>query len=324
MAQSANFFGLRRGSTKSLTFATYEGKQITKDRVTNVKNPQTLKQMQQRLKLPLVANFTSALNGIVNHSYEGVDYGNKSIRKCRQLNLQQGKLYVASYVYKGSMDCGVASFNVSQGSLPEVPATINVTDGSYYGKSEIIKANLYEGEAAPDTDSEITDEQQEYLKSLFTANYQDIDQLTFIVAIPSAESSLNIDDETLEYYYRHTFVIARLILDPDRNSENEPWKWGADGTLKTTYITLGYNAEDGLTVKPNVPGAASNSVEMFGIIASKKDDSIWRRSTCDLATHVSDYEVTFEKAEPTYLKNEASSDRYLNTGSDSVNVLGGN
>jgi outer membrane protein assembly factor BamA len=51
MAQSKSFFGLRRGSTKSLTFQVFEGKQVTKDRVYNVKNPQTDGQILQRMKL---------------------------------------------------------------------------------------------------------------------------------------------------------------------------------------------------------------------------------------------------------------------------------
>ena len=47
MAQSKGFFGLRKGSTKSLTFSTLDGKQITKDRVYDVKNPRTENQMRQ-------------------------------------------------------------------------------------------------------------------------------------------------------------------------------------------------------------------------------------------------------------------------------------
>ena len=38
MAKSANYFGLRKGSTKSHTFSVVDGKQITKDRVEGCKN----------------------------------------------------------------------------------------------------------------------------------------------------------------------------------------------------------------------------------------------------------------------------------------------
>ena len=48
MAKSKSFFGLRRGSTKSLTFQVLDGVQITKDRVSEVKNPRSVSQMKQR------------------------------------------------------------------------------------------------------------------------------------------------------------------------------------------------------------------------------------------------------------------------------------
>ena len=41
MAKSANYFGLRTGSTKSHTFSVVDGKQITKDRVEGGKDPRT-------------------------------------------------------------------------------------------------------------------------------------------------------------------------------------------------------------------------------------------------------------------------------------------
>ena len=54
MAQSKGFFGLRKGSTKSLTFSTLDGKQITKDCVYDVKNPRTESQMRQRMLMTTV------------------------------------------------------------------------------------------------------------------------------------------------------------------------------------------------------------------------------------------------------------------------------
>lgn len=83
MAKSKSFFGLRTGSTKSLTFQTYRGQQITKDRVTSVSNPQTISQMDQRLLLPMVANARTRLSGLIDHSFEGVPYGYQSLQNSR-------------------------------------------------------------------------------------------------------------------------------------------------------------------------------------------------------------------------------------------------
>ena len=117
MAKSKSFFGLRTGSTKSLTFSVYRGTQVTKDRVTRVANPRTVAQMQQRAKVPLVAAARVALAGLVDHSFEGVPYGQASLQKFSSLNLANGALNVASYTPNGVSNMGCADFIVSQGSL---------------------------------------------------------------------------------------------------------------------------------------------------------------------------------------------------------------
>ena len=117
MAKSKSFFGLRTGSTKSLTFSVYRGTQVTKDRVTRVANPRTIAQMQQRAKVPLVAAARVALAGLVDHSFEGVPYGQASLQKFSSLNLVNGALKVVSYPPNGVSNMGCADFIVSKGSL---------------------------------------------------------------------------------------------------------------------------------------------------------------------------------------------------------------
>ena len=117
MAKSKSFFGLRTGSTKSLTFQVYRGQQITKDRVTRVTNPRTTLQMEQRSKLPIVAAARSALKGLVDHSWEGVPYGEQSLRTFSSKNLSAGALKVYSYASPDAPSPGIAEYQVSQGSL---------------------------------------------------------------------------------------------------------------------------------------------------------------------------------------------------------------
>ena len=63
MATSKSFFGKRRGSTKNFTFAVFNGKQVTKEKAEQVKNPRTLAQMRNRM---IPHNFLSCLR-----SHEG-------------------------------------------------------------------------------------------------------------------------------------------------------------------------------------------------------------------------------------------------------------
>ena len=119
MARSKSFFGLRTGSTKSLTFQVYRGQQITKDRVYRVSNPRSDAQMKQRAIIPIVAASRAALKGLVDHSFEGVNYGNDSLKKFSELNLRSGALMVESYAPNGYSNPGFASLMVSTGSLSD-------------------------------------------------------------------------------------------------------------------------------------------------------------------------------------------------------------
>lgn len=120
---------MRTKSTKSLTFSTWRGMQITKDRVSHVSNPQTASQMGQRLKMPLVAQARTKLKGLVNHSFQGVDYGYKSLYQFSSLNLKKDAITIGEYAPKGISDMGAANYIVSSGSLS--PFLIAVSNDDY-------------------------------------------------------------------------------------------------------------------------------------------------------------------------------------------------
>ena len=89
MAQSKSFFGLRRGSTKSLTFQVFNGKQVTKDRVESVKNPRTPAQMDQRMLMKTVGAAYSAMREIVDHSFQGYSYGMQNMSHFLSVNAEK-------------------------------------------------------------------------------------------------------------------------------------------------------------------------------------------------------------------------------------------
>lgn len=122
MAQSKSFFGIRRGSTKSLTFSVYNGKQVTKDRVTEIKNPRSTKQMVQRAYMASALKAYAAMKSICDHSRENVSYGQKTMNqfisdnvnmlrtKAKNVNLSE---------FKGNVVKN--PWIISKGSLPTVP-----------------------------------------------------------------------------------------------------------------------------------------------------------------------------------------------------------
>ena len=118
MAQSKSFWGLRRGSTKTLTFSVYNGKQVTKDRVTDVKNPRSSAQMKQRAIMATALRGYSALKEICDHSFEGITYGQKSMNyfvaeNARMIRSAAPKVNLSSYKNISVPN----SYIISKGSL---------------------------------------------------------------------------------------------------------------------------------------------------------------------------------------------------------------
>lgn len=134
MAQSKSFFGLRRGSTKSLTFQVLNGKQITKDRVYNVKNPQSLAQMQQRALMATVIVAYSKMKTICDHSYEGIEVGSKTMGEFIKTNLFELKkdvpdINLTEYKSGQFADNG---YIVSKGTLDSLPNSTDEIESVYY------------------------------------------------------------------------------------------------------------------------------------------------------------------------------------------------
>lgn len=86
MAKSPSFFGLRRGSTKTLTFSVDKGQQITKDRVQGGRNPRTPEQMAQRMCMATASAAYAQMKQIVDHSFEGVVYGSQTMAEFIRVN----------------------------------------------------------------------------------------------------------------------------------------------------------------------------------------------------------------------------------------------
>ena len=134
MAQSKSFFGLRKGSTKSLTFQVLNGKQITKDRVYNVKNPQSLAQMQQRALMATVISAYSHMKEICDHSFEGIEVGSKTMAEFMKTNLNTLKISVPSInlsEYKMG-NYAQNSYIISKGTLVPLEASEKTSEESTF------------------------------------------------------------------------------------------------------------------------------------------------------------------------------------------------
>lgn len=129
MAKSKSFFGLRRGSTKTLTFSVFNGKQVTKDRVESVKNPRSLAQMVQRMCLATSSAAYAAMKEIVDHSFEGVTYGLNNMSEFIRQNTKAIKAAALAqahdqFAFNPYQDRSLygGAFIMSAGSASPIPA----------------------------------------------------------------------------------------------------------------------------------------------------------------------------------------------------------
>lgn len=322
MAISKSFFGLRSGSTKSLTFSTYRGQQVTKDRVTAINNPQSEQQMKQRLLVPMVASARAALKDLVNHSFEGVSYGEESLKTFSALNLSKGALNVISYVPKGAATTGQADFIISRGSLTPIILETGASDGGAYTKNCTItnvKLPKATDELTPFANGTMN---ALYLKQLLADNpiLSEGDQLTFLLQYAGDEFEFQGgEDNPLGGYYDR-FLISRLILDTNTRQE-----WTRETGASNSGITDGFIKISQSTLTP-VYSLAEGKLMAGCAILSRKNDTTWLRSTArmtDLSNSNGEYAIGYDEAVYSYLKTTSRSAKYLNSGTDGVGITGG-
>lgn len=345
MAKSTNFFGLRRGSTKAHTFQVYRGMQITKDRVTAVSNPQSDAQMQQRLKLPIVSQARSTLRDLVNHSWEGITYGETSLKKFSEVNLAKGSLNITAYVPKNIMDTGISDLQISDGSLTtayQFESVNQTTPDEELDKLpcqidfslDTTLENPYTLASAYAKGAAIDDEIIEYIKKAF--NLEDNDQLTFLIQRQGDEYTW-ADSDGNEYVGNyHRFTISRLIMNKDKATQ---WKvyQATEANSSVLKLTDGYmvlrivtneTADTYISVGLADLGLNSKIVAATSVF-SRQVDNVWRRSKAKLII-ASNLPATipstmdYNTVVTTYLKASTISNRYLNTGTEGVGITGGN
>ena len=342
MARSKSFFGLRTGSTKSLTFQVYRGQQITKDRVYRVSNPRTEAQMTQRALIPIVAAARSALKGLIDHSFEGVAYGEASLKEFSKQNLRAGALSVISYSPNGVSNPGFADLIVSNGSI-NVPYTVKSTENH-----NVVTDNGHQTPPFkfPKADAGASaDVILKYLETYARTNNVAIiapgTQLSFLTIYQSGTVKVNTGGVTIDVPTSGFSIDRIYIPDGDSDSENAKainGQWTvmdpvAQDARKAVLVNkngdyivfeTGYgNVEDGpinITCTPKV--IAANNCGM-ALILSRYENGVWKRSPSRLTIGFEPTTpYTFEDWLSTYQTTGSASKKYLNTGDESTGIQG--
>lgn len=252
MAQSKGFFGLRKGSTKSLTFSVLDGKQITKDRVYDVKNPRTEAQMRQRMLMTTIGAAYKTLKSVADHSFEGYSSGMQCMRQFNSRNLNRFKQAAAA---KGSVafneykdgDVNPMPFILASGSLPGFAFKFDETSNlEIVGEKEDADFTTAEGIYA-------------------ALGVQRNDLITFCTVIGEGTTTNGV------YSYKaENFNIVRLYCDKS-GSVTKP----ADAF---TISTNNDQATIAMSTAANAITIKTGEADFGAVIQSRKNDSGWLRS----------------------------------------------
>ena len=252
MAQSKDFFGLRKGSTKSLTFSVLDGKQITKDRVYDVKKPRTESQMRQRMLMTTIGAAFKTLKSIADHSFEGYSSGMQCMRQFNSRNLNRFKQAAAA---KGSVafnkykdgDINPLPFILASGSLPGFSFKFDTTSNlEIVGEKEDADFTTAEGIYA-------------------ALGVQRNDLITFCTVIGEG-TTLN----GVYSYKAERFNIVRLYCDKS-GAVSKP----ADAF---TISTNNDQASVSMSTAANAITIKTGEADFGAVIQSRKNDSGWLRS----------------------------------------------
>lgn len=251
--------------------------------VATVANPQTLAQMSQRMKLTPVQNFYRGLQGLLNHSWQGVKYKNPSRLHFYSQAMRALSTYGVPYVPKGDRTFVPWSFPVSSGSIAvDTKATSVDGAGAAFGM-------LFSGSAST---------WGEYSQALIEANpgLKNGDQLTLLVVISTP------DENYIPLYNRINVDIASESSIAEAQQGN------------TVYI----NGNELM-----VQSLGQNNVAAAAIIVSRLENSVWQRSNSVMAVSPAIKSLynssnAFNTMLESYRKqNNSSSDWYLNDGTPS-------
>lgn len=313
MAQSKGFFGLRKGSTKSLTFSTLRGKQITKDRVFGGANPQTLTQARQRSKVATYTQLWKVVSPICDHAFEGLSQGDANRRAFMSANL---KLNDQMVIPKGGKDAILTKFVVSDGSLPPIVVNENNKPLNISFPNDV--------DALPGIALK-----RDYYEMLLEDNpiLREGDQLTFLT-IYDQEVNINYLDHTVSgaslrfdrmiIPYVNSDVSEKDYVDPNNGTIVAG---GTEEALQIEFTNSAFRINTDTNTVTLVSGETNNNKygQVIGIILSRFVNGKWRRSPCTINTYnLTGFNIRInQQFLLSYTKSyNSDSPLYLNEGED--------
>lgn len=346
MAKGNPLLGTLRRSIGDVTFFRRNGEQISRARIRQIANPRTDAQTIRRLAFSSASKTAQHLRGIVDHSFQGVKYGQASVNHFVSLLSKEIGTFMEGAIVDtstspfgtapvlpfaaGGVACGAKAL-ISSGDLAGMPFEFD--SGSPGG---ILIGNSLD----PNEWADISD-----LAGATIADYPALfgvpfsDQITFVVGAPV---ELDYISET-ELFYGVRFAVVRLNFNTDMPTHTTLFVTDGASALKFNtgvvdwtrtspemryaQILMGQGQRMAIMQgSKDVTGTfADNDVCLCGVITSRYENNAWRRSTTRLVQTpktitqsavayeqnygYNDIQSTIELSVP---QRKAAEDKYLN------------
>lgn len=316
MGKDNLLLGTARGKLGSVVFYRTGGEQRFRTHVKPM-NPRTNAQLLQRCVVSTAVKYYSSIINIADHAFQGYSgklknnqrYMRLAIKKLRNIALSNVRSFSpiifntmqhGNWAIKDDTNIPINPVQISEGDLPEMSfATYNELEGNNEIPA-LFGVNITGSTSYADIASQL--------------GLNIGDQLTFV--IQSFKEGTAYIDRTW---------IARVILMPDSGDPNTtPFLQTVSG--EGTWTTIrSQNKEnygnihvavnktgDALYVMPSELGADYKFIGAFGVIVSRYENALWRRSNCTMYVNPDIQDIMpLRSAMETYLKADTSS-LYLN------------
>lgn len=283
MATGNLFLGTARKKLGDIVLARRNGKQISRIRVTP-KNPQSDMQTLSRLAMSTATKTAAALSQIVDHSFQGVPYGQKSVNHF----VKNASKVLRSYA--------IAAFNGENSEaapiLPYTAAGLGVAAPIVIASGDLPVGNLSPvlagtavklGSLPLSTGTDISYDNFESIMGVSPS-----DQITFIVGM-RAEDESSVDAESVMAGIQFKFLRLNLLPRPAVDAEifvEADGIWSIQsGVIDTERSSAGI---ENLTINTqgnivlNAFSGDTGSYTCAAVIVSRYENNVWRRSNATL------------------------------------------
>lgn len=277
MAKGNMFLGMSRGSVGDVTFYRNRGNQVARARNRAPMNPKTEAQTIQRMILATASKAYSRMKGIVDHSFQGVQYGGVSQSYFLKRAMDDIRTWVSQTInitgeypenlrnpllYRGlafptdAHQSGVGLL-ISEGTIPSVPAVLNTPEE---GADAVVD---YFGEVMT------AENNRPSVRAVMKAfGAQKGDQITAVGLMEDG-----------------SFSASRYVIMSDVDDDVLDGDWDSDAaafdTLKTIIGNVYIDFKNGAAANQRKAFISAKSGELIAasIIISRKVGDVWQRST---------------------------------------------